>query len=129
LLTYCRGLEAEAVAVSADAEESYEYRAILSDLCGELFAPGDEFGRVELVGRRGGAVDEVGDAVAVLEELALLGGMEQARAEAGGVQGRPEAVAGTGEVMAGGGGVKAGVDADEEDAQAGRDYVPDTLVF
>jgi len=129
LLSYCRGLEAEGVAVGADAEKGDERGTVFSDLCRELFAPGDEFRGIELVGGRGGAVDEVGDAVAVLEELALLGGVELASAEAGGVQGGPEAVAGAGEVVAGGGGVEAGVDADEEDAQAGGDYVPDALIF
>jgi len=43
------------------------------------------------------------------------------------VQRRPEPVARAGEVVAGGGGVETGVDADEQDLQAGRDDIAQAL--
>jgi hypothetical protein len=46
----------------------------------------------------------------------------------GQVQRRPETVAGAREVLAGGGGIEPGVDADEQDLQAGGDNVPDAFV-
>jgi hypothetical protein len=50
--------------------------------------------------------------------------MKQPRRKAGAVKRGPEAISGTREVVAGGGRIQAGVDAAEQDLQAGRDDVP-----
>ena len=57
----------------------------------------------------------------------FLGGSEQAGSETGGVQRRPEAIAGPGKVIAGVTGVEAGIDPAKQDAQAGGYYVGDGL--
>jgi hypothetical protein len=120
---------AESMAIRTHAEERDDARPIPPDLGGEPPAAADEFMRLELLGRRSGAVHEIADAVARREELALLGGMQLPARKAGSVQDRPEAVAGAREVVAGGGRIEAGIDAHEQDAQAGRDHVPQALVF
>jgi len=86
-----------------------------------------EFLGCELVRRGGAAVHQVGDAEPFVQQLILLGGVEQSGTESGPMQRRPEPVAGAGEVVAGGGGVEAGVDADEQDLQAGRDDIAQAL--
>src|SRR4051812_14564007 len=98
------------MAVSAHAEERDNARLVAAHLRGEAPASGDELGRLELVGARGRATDQVRDSIALLEEEVLFPGPEASRREAAGVQRRPEAVAGAREVVAGGGGVKPGVD-------------------
>src|SRR5260221_13450847 len=117
------------MAVGADAEEGNELGPVLLDLRYEAFAAGGEFGWLHLLCRRSRAIDEVGDAVAVIQELALLRRMEQATGEAGRVQCRPEAVSGAGEVMTRGGRVQARINSDEQDVQAMRDYVPKAFSF
>ena len=118
-----RPAQPEGVAIGADAEKGDALRPIAPDLGDEAAPAGDEFGRRELVGARRGAIDEVGDAVAIAQEQPLFGGVELARREAGGVQRRPEAVSRAREVMSGGAGVEARIDAAEKYLQAGRDDV------
>jgi hypothetical protein len=123
------GLDAESVAVGSNAEEGDDARAIAPDLGRETLASGEELGGCDLLGAGRRPVDEIGDAVAVAQQLALLGWMQQARAEAGAMQRRPETVARTGEVMPGKRGIQARIDADEERAQLRRDDVADSLIL
>src|SRR5258707_14750035 len=59
----------------------------------------------------------------MLQQLALLGRMEEPRREAGSVNRRPEAVTRPPEVLLDGGGVETGVDAAEEDVEIAGDDV------
>src|SRR3989442_1547514 len=72
-------------------------------------------------------VEEVRDADAAREELALVERRQLAVREARAMERRPEAIAGTREMMADRRGVEPGIDPAEEDAQAGRDHVGDAL--
>jgi hypothetical protein len=110
-------------AIGPHADESDRAGPEAADLGGKLLSTGDELGVGELIGRRGGAIDQVGEAIAQAEQLRVLGGMKQARRESRRVQRRPEAVAGAREVKARRGGIEAWVDAAEQDLQAGRDDV------
>lgn len=122
-------LDAKSVAVGANAEEGDDPGAIAPDLGRETLASCGELGRGDFFGHGGRAVDEIGDAVAVAQQFALLGRMQQAGAEARAVQRRPEAVARAGEVMASESRIETWIDTDEERAQAGGDDVADALVF
>ncbi len=117
------------MAVGADAEKCHRRWTIAPHFCSEPSAAGDEFLRRELIGARGGAIHQVGDAIAALEQLALFRRMQQPVAEARRMQRGPEAVAGPREVVPRGGGVEAGIDADEEHAQAGRNDIGNALAF
>jgi hypothetical protein len=92
---------------------------------GQSASPGDEFFRRELVRGRGSAVDEICDAVAVAQQLALLRRMQLPRSESAAVQRRPETVSRSCEVMPGRGGVETGVDSNEQYLEPRRDDVPD----
>src|SRR5439155_24301458 len=74
----CCLFQGKGVAVRAHAEERNDLRPVAPHLCREAFAAGDKFFGRELVRCRGAAVDEVGDAVAALEELVLLRWMQLA---------------------------------------------------
>jgi len=82
------------LAVRTHAEKGDGFRAVAPQLGRDAFASGDELGGVELLGRGGAAVDEVGDTVAALEQLVLLGRVELSAGKTRQVQRRPEAVAG-----------------------------------
>src|SRR5262249_2702007 len=56
-------LQGKSVAVGAHAEEREGLRSVATDLRRQALAPSDEFCGIELVGRGGTPVDEVGDAV------------------------------------------------------------------
>ena len=109
--------------VGAHADDGQVARGVALHFAGEDLAAFDELRAGQLVGGGGGAGDDVGDADAEVQELALFGGGEEAGREAGAVEGGPEAVAGAAEVLLDGGGVEAGVDAAEEDAQVRGDDV------
>ncbi len=113
--------------VRAQSDECHRARPITADFGSKLVCAESQFGRRELVRRGGGAVHQVGQAVAELEELDVLRRVEKARREARGMQRRPEAVAGTSEVKTGGCRVQAGVDAAEQHLQAGPDDVAQPL--
>ena len=72
--------------------------------------------------RAGGCVR---DADAELEQLELLSWLEQPRREPGVVEQSPEVVARVREVGVGGGRHAAGIDATEDDVQAGAEHVRD----
>ena len=91
---------AEGSAVGGDAGHGEDAGAAVGDQGGEALASGTEFGRVELGGLGGGAGDQVGDAQPVAGQQVLLGRGQEARGEAGQVQGGPEPVARPGEVPA-----------------------------
>jgi hypothetical protein len=84
----------------------------------ELGGPGEQLLARELVGRARGTRRDVRHADAEVEQVEVLVGSQTARGEAGGVQRRPEAVAGPGEVVADLGRAQRRVDPDEEDPQA-----------
>jgi len=117
------------MAEGADAQKGDDARPVAAHLGGEPAASGSELGGGDFFGSGGGAIHEVGDAVALAQQLCLLRRMKQFRREARLVQRRPEPVARPGEVVPGPRRVQPGVDADEEYAQTGRDDVPDSLVF
>src|SRR6185503_18846910 len=104
-----------------------DFRAIPAHLGRETPAPGDELLRRELIGARGGALDQIGDAVARAQQLALLRRVQLSRREPGGVQRGPETVSRTREVMPGGAGIEARVDAAEQHFEPGRDDVAQRL--
>ena len=106
-----------------DAEHDHHSRAVAAQLGEQLPSAAGDFPGAEFAGRGGGAVDDVGDANAGFQQLALFLRRQLPRGEAGAVQGRPEAVAGAGEVLAEGGRVQAGVDADKQDVETGGDDV------
>src|ERR1044071_3501272 len=93
-------LQHKSVAVGASAEKLERLRAVAGYLGGKAFAAGDEFGGIELVCRGGAAVDEVSDAVAGFQQLALLRRVQLPLSEAGAMERRPEAVARAREVEA-----------------------------
>src|SRR6185503_3643112 len=71
-----RLFDRKSLAVRTHAEKGDGFRAVAPQLGRDAFASGDELGGVELLGRGGAAVDEVGDTVAALEQLVLLGRVE-----------------------------------------------------
>ena len=102
-------------AVGADADEGDDGRAPAFDLGLEALGACTKFVVCEFIGAGGGAFDDIGDAEFEIEKEVFFKGGEEARGEAAGVEGGPEAVAGAAEVVADGRGVEAGIDADEED--------------
>ena len=120
-----RTAQSECVAIGPDAEERHHLRTVTPHLRGQPLSPFHEFVGLQLSRRGGTAVHHIGDSIAGLQELGLLRRMKLERREPGLMQRRPEAVAGAREMVARGGGVQAGVDADEQDLQAGRDDVPE----
>src|SRR5262245_43641446 len=89
----------ESVAVGAHPEKREGPRTVATDRGRQALASDDEFGGIQLFGRGGAAVDEVGDAVPRFQQLALLGGVQLPLGEAGLVQRGPEAVSGPREVV------------------------------
>src|SRR5262245_36310276 len=83
---------AEGDAVRADAEEGDDARPVSPHLGGEAPPALDQLGRGQLVRRRGGPGDHVGDPVAERQERPLVVRRDDLVGEAAGVQGRPEAV-------------------------------------
>jgi hypothetical protein len=102
-------------AVGTDADEGDDGGAPAFDFGLESQASGAKLVVCELISAGGGAFDDIGDAEFEVEKKGFFKGGEEARGEAAGVEGGPEAVAGAAEVVADGGGVEAGVDAGEED--------------
>lgn len=94
----------------------------------EAPAAGAKFFVCEFIGAGGGAFDDIGDAEFQVEKEGFFKWGEEARGEAAGVEGGPEAVAGAAEVVADGGGVEAGVDAGEEDDEVFGDKIRDDRV-
>ena len=78
-------------------------------------------GQVSSLG--GGALDDVGKADAIPEQVGVVGRADGAAGQAGGGHGGPEAVAGVGEVAAGAYGTGRGVQSDEDDVQAGAEVI------
>jgi len=117
----------EGGAVGTEADERDRARPVAPHLRRQPAAPGDQFLRRELVGGGGGAVHQVGQAVAALEQPAVLRRVEAPRREPGGMQCRPEAVTGPGEVKSGRGGIEARIDATEQNLQSGADDVAQAL--
>ena len=104
---------AECILIRTNAEDSDDARAIPADLRCQAVGTGAQFLFHELRGVGRGAVDEIGDAVAVFQQLALFVRRKQSRREAGFVQRGPEAIAGAGEMVAHRARIKSRVDADE----------------
>jgi hypothetical protein len=115
-------------AVGADADEGDDGGAPAFDFGFEALAAGAKFVVGELIGARGSALDDVGDAEFEIEKERSFKGGKQARSEAAAVEGGPETVAGAAEVAANGGRVEAGVDASEEDDQVFGDEIRNELV-
>lgn len=124
-----RSLQPEAVAVGPDAQECDDLRPVLAHFGGEAPAARDEFRGAHLLGCGGRAVHEIGDAVAVVQQRALLGGRQLPRREPRSVERRPEAVSRTSEVVSRPGGIQPGIDAHEEHPKARPDDVGDALVL
>ncbi len=123
LQTHRRFRSIECRAIGADADDGEEPRCVAFHFAREDPAAFDELFARQLVGGGGGAGDDVGDADAEVQELALLRGREEARREAGAMERGPEAVAGSSEMLLDGSGVEAGIDAAEEDVEVRRDDV------
>ncbi len=85
--------------------------------------PGEELLPLELGRGRRGPRHEIRDPVARVQQLPLLPRREQARGEPRAMQHGPEAIAGPREMMARRAGVETRIDAAEEHAQPGRDYI------
>jgi len=117
----------ESRTVSAEPDKSDCARPVAAHFGGQPAAAGDQLVRRQLVRGRGAAVHQIGQAVAELEQAAVLRRIEASRREAGVVQRGPEAIARTGEVKAGRGGIQAGVDAAEQDFQSRADDVAQAL--
>jgi hypothetical protein len=114
--------------VRADADERDDGGAPEFDFGFQTLAASPKFVVRELIGARGGALDDVCDAEFEVEQECSFKGRERARREAAAVEGRPEAVAGAAEMAADRGGVEAGVDASEQDNQIFGDEIRDALV-
>lgn len=112
--------------VRPDSDNCNEARPIASNLSLEPSSSRTQLAVVELGSSHRGARDEIGDAATEREKFALLRRLEPSRCETGRVQGRPEAIAGPREMVSGRRGVQAGVDADEQHIQPGRDDVEDS---
>ncbi|GAB3406117.1 hypothetical protein GCM10027515_20310 [Schumannella luteola] len=115
---------AEALTVGGDAGDRDDRGPVLGDEVGEPLGARAQLGAIELVGPCRGAVDEVGDADAGLDDRGPLrvvearGELRQPGQDAGGDERRVEAVAGMREVGARRGGPESGVDADEQQLQS-----------
>ena len=116
----------EGVAVGADTQESDDPRRVAAHLLRKPVSSLHEFLGRQLGGGGGAAIDQVGDAVAAVQELILPRGVQLRGRKPGAVKRGPESVAGTGKVVAGGDRHQARVDADEQDLQARRDDVADS---
>jgi hypothetical protein len=123
LQTQLRFRAIECGAVGADADDGEVPRCVAFHFAREDLPAFDQLFAGQLGGGGGGAGDDVGDADAEVEELALLGGREEARREAGAMERGPEAVPGSSEMLLDGSGVEAGIDAAEEDVEVRRDDV------
>jgi len=117
----------ESRAVSPESGKSDGARPVAAHFGGQPAAAGDQLVRRQLVRGGRGAVHQICQTVAELEQAAVLRRIEAPRREAGGMQRRPEAVARTGEVKPGRGGIQAGVDAAEQDFQCRADDVAQPL--
>ena len=84
-------------AVGTDADEGDDGGVPAFDFGFESLPAGAEFVVGELIGAGGSAIDDVGDAEFEVEQERLFKGGEEARREAAGVEGGPEAVAGAAE--------------------------------
>src|SRR6266540_5974177 len=115
------------MAIGANTQEGHGFRAIAPELKGEPLATSNEILRRKLIRSGGSAIYEIGDAVSASQQLALLRRQECLGCKTGRMQRRPETVTRAREVVAGGGRVQPWIDADEQHAQAGRDYVLDAL--
>jgi len=113
--------------VSPESEKSDGARPVAAHFGGQPAAAGDQLVRRQLVRGRGAAVHQIRQAVAELEQSAGLRRIEAPRREAGGVQGGPEAITGTGEVKTGRGGIETRVDAAEQNLEPRADDVAQAL--
>src|SRR5215475_14688547 len=77
----------------------------------------------QLRGRGGRALDEIGDAVAALEQLAFFRRRKQPVGKSSLEQSRPEPVAGPGEVMPYSRRIQSRIDTAKEQLQSVRDHV------
>jgi hypothetical protein len=116
----------DAVGVNADKRD--DGRAPASDFGLEAPTACAKFVVRQFIRAGGGALDDVGDAVAEVEKKRSLKRGEEARGESAAVKGGPEAIARAAEVAADGGGVEAGVDAGEEDDEVSFHEIRDALV-
>jgi hypothetical protein len=116
----------DAVRVNTDKRD--DGRAPASDFGLEAPAACAKFVVRQFIRARGGALDDVGDAVAEVKKQRSLKRGEEARCESTAVKGRPEAIARAAEVAADGGGVEPGVDAGEENDQVFCCQIRDDLV-
>lgn len=109
---------AEGCPVGADAENDDQARPDTAQLRCKLSSTANHLPGTERTGCSGGAVNKIGDADTVGEQLALFVRGKQSRSETGAVQRRPKAVAGAGEVVPDCCRAEAGVDADENKIQS-----------
>jgi hypothetical protein len=82
-----------------------------------------------LIGGRGGAHYYIRNTESECQQFKLVERRQQPIGKARGEECGPEAIAGPRKVMAHGGRVQSGIDAAKENAQAGRDYVANSLAL
>lgn len=118
----------EGNAVGGEADHCKDPRSEAMELAAQSDGTSGELRGCELVGGGRRSRNEVGDTKPEGEEGSIFGWMIEARSEAGGMEGRPEAVAGSPEVVANRSAVKAGVNAAEQDSKVWGNDVAEPLV-
>lgn len=118
---------AECEPVGLYPEEGYIVRFELVHLGGELTGARDELFPAQFIGSGSGALDDVREAAAPVEEFPFFEGGEDAVGEACRVEGSPEAVSRAGKMMAYGSRVETRVYPAEQDLQIMSDEVRDLL--
>lgn len=113
-------LPPECCAIGAHPQDGNVSRAELSSFHRKPPSARYQLLAAEFVSRIGGAIHNIGDAIAEGEQVVLLVRIKPPRRETGRVQRWPESVARPGEVMLDGRGVQPWIDAAEEHAQPGR---------
>ncbi len=117
------GALAERATVRLLADESDHARPELAREGLEPLGAAGEVSGSEIAGAGRRPVGGVRDTDPERQQVELLGGLEQARREAGGVEQAPEVVAGVGEVRVRGIRMPARVDATEDDREPRREHV------
>lgn len=118
----------ECDAVSGEANDGEDAWLVAAELAAKDGGAGDELLAGELICGRGGAGDEVGNSKAERQQGAVLGRVEEVWRETGGVEGGPEAIAWSTEVVTDRRAVEAWIDAAEQDAKIGSNYITQSLV-
>jgi hypothetical protein len=111
--------------IRPDAHHCHPCRHVAFDFPFQPSPPSPQFIGCELSGCGSRSAHQVRDPEAILQQHALLPRAHQPRSKSGPMQGRPEAIAGSGEMMPGGPGIKSGVDPAEQHPQSSSDEVRD----